>query len=308
MAVHIDVPQPYETVVLEMRDGAVVRLRRHGRTGGARLALSHGNGLAIDAYYPFWGLLTERYDVVLFDMRNHGRNPLHGASGHDWPTFAADMETIWRGIRAHFGAKPIVGVFHSLSAIASLLHVLELGDRWNALVLFDPPIYPRHGHPLEPVEAEHMREMGARARRRPPCYKDPRGLAFQLAARPEFRRWPPGAHELVARATLRYHPERDEWVLACPRELEAHIFETNVDQSIWPRLPELGVPLKLICGDPDLDHQQPPALIGKAIAEELGVEYQAIPGTSHLLQIEEPEACVRAMESFLARQGLADSG
>ncbi len=301
----IEVPEPREAIDLRMHDGAIVRVRRHGRPDGLRLALSHGNGLAIDGYFPFWGLLAQRYDVVVFDMRNHGRNPLHGAAGHEWPAFARDLEGIWHGIRAAFGPKPVVGVFHSLSAIASLMHVLEQGPRWDGLALFDPPLYPRDAHPLQSVEAEHMREMAARARRRPDRYKDPRGLAFQYAARREFRRWVPGAHELLARATLRRDADSDQWVLACPRELEARIFETNVDASIWPRLREVQVPLKLICADPELEHAQPPALIGRAAAGELGLEYEAIPNTTHFLPIEEPAACVRALESFLARHGLS---
>ena len=52
---------------------------------GPRLVLSHGNGLAIDGYLPFWGPLCERYDVILFDFRHHGRNPSNPAWAHDWP-------------------------------------------------------------------------------------------------------------------------------------------------------------------------------------------------------------------------------
>jgi pimeloyl-ACP methyl ester carboxylesterase len=49
----------------------------------------------------------------------------------------------------------------------------------------------------------------------------------------------------------------------------------------------------------------PPALIGRALAKQHGLPYEAIPGTTHFLQIEEPEKCVQAMESFLAPLGLA---
>ena len=100
-----------------MDDGATVRVRRHGNLAGPRLLLSHGNGFAIDAYRPFWSLLMSRWEVVLFDMRNHGQNPLHGASGHTYPQFAADFERLATAIPEAFGRKPTVGVFHSLSAI-----------------------------------------------------------------------------------------------------------------------------------------------------------------------------------------------
>ena len=65
----------YERSTLMMDDGAIIRIRQHGNPDGPRLALSHGNGLAIDGYLPFWGPLRERYELILFDFRNHGQNP-----------------------------------------------------------------------------------------------------------------------------------------------------------------------------------------------------------------------------------------
>jgi hypothetical protein len=55
-----------------MGDGAVIRVRRHGRPAGIRLFLSNTNGFAIDGYYPFWGPLAERFDLIAFDFRNRG--------------------------------------------------------------------------------------------------------------------------------------------------------------------------------------------------------------------------------------------
>jgi len=109
----------------------------------------------------------------------------------------------------------------------------------------------------------------------------------------------------MARATLRYEDRAGEWVLACPRELEARIFETNADPTIWPRMAGFAVPVKLICADPNIEGAGAPALIGQAMAAELSIEYEAIPDTSHFLQIERPAECVRALESFLAKYGLS---
>ena len=299
-AIEFVIPRPHEVVDLTMSDGATIRLRRHGNPERPRIALSHGNGLAIDAYVPFWRLLEKRYDIVLFDVRNHGQNPLHGADGHDYATVARDMEAIWRGIREHFGARPIVAVLHSLSAIAGVMHALDVPGRWDALVLFDPPFFPPESHPLAPLQDANMRKMAARARRRPRRYAAPDELAHQFAARPEFSRWRSGCPELVARATLRPEDSTGQWILACPPELEARMYETNIDATIWPRMAELTVPVKLICGDPELDGQTPAALIGKAMGEDLAIDYEAIPGTTHFLQIERPEACAAALERFLA--------
>ena len=46
--------------------------------------------------------------------------------------------------------------------------------------------------------------------------------------------------------------------------------------------------------------------IGRAIAEETRVEYEAIAHTTHFLQLERPEECVRAMESFLRKHGFIE--
>lgn len=298
------VPEPLAVADLAMADGAVIRLRRHGNPAGPRVALSHGNGLAIDAYLPFWSQLLAGWDVVLFDQRNHGENPPHGAAGHNWDRIACDSVEIFDGIAKAFGAKPVVGAFHSLSAVAAAMATLRFGPRWSQLVLFDPPIFPPLGHRLEAGEREHMRDMAALARRRPERYRDPAEFAAQLAARPSFRHWVPGAHDLFARATLRPDATRGDWVLRCPRELEARIFEKNVDSTVWPRFGALPVPLFLIGADTGVEGQQMPAFLTEALAREHGLPYAMIPDTTHFLEIERPAEALRAMENFLSGQGI----
>jgi pimeloyl-ACP methyl ester carboxylesterase len=302
-ATHATLPKPHAVAEAVMEDGAVIRMRRHGIAEAPRLVLSHGNGLAIDGYFSFWGQLLDRYDVIVYDFRNHGQNPPHHPAHHNWKRFIADDERIWDAIREQWGAKPMAGVFHSLSAVTAVMHTLEKGPRWAPLVLFDPPIHPREGHPLQAVQIFHEGQIAARARRRTERYKSPDDLAQLFAHVPPFKRWRREAYGLMARATLRRDEAAGDWVLACPRELEAHVFESNHDATIWPRMKKLPVPCKLICGDPASEHQQPPALIGRAIAEETAVEYEAIAETTHFLQIERPDECIRAMESFLRRCG-----
>ena len=299
----VSIPRPHGVFDAVMEDGAVIRVRRHGKPGAPRLVLSHGNGLAIDGYFSFWGQLLDRYDVIVYDFRNHGQNPPHHPAHHNWKSFIQDDERVWHAIRERWGAKPAAGVFHSLSAVAAVMHTLKMGRRWDPLVLFDPPIHPREGHPLQEVQIFHEGQIAARARRRTERYKTPEDLAELFTHVQQFKLWRPEAYELMARATLRRDEAAGDWVLACPRELEAHIFESNRDATIWPRMKNLPVPCKLICGDPAHEHKQTPALIGRAIAEETPVEYEAIADTTHFLQIEHPEECIRAMESYLRKHG-----
>ena len=299
------VPAPRAIVDLQMEDGATIRLRRHGNPDGPRLAISHGNGLAVDAYLPFWSLLAPRYDLVLFDMRNHGANPLHGSAGHDYAHFTRDVEAVCQGIARAFGAKKTAGLFHSLSALAAAAGLAEGRSGWDALVLFDPPFAPRPGHPAAAAHAAYMAEMAARARRRPDRYRDPRIFALQLMGGREFGGWVEGAAALFAEATLRPDPGAGDWVLACPKELEARVFETNLDATLWPRLAGRGGRLKLVGADTEHEHAKPTPAIVRDMAAELGIAYEMVPGTTHFLQIERPEACVAAVERFLGPLGLA---
>jgi hypothetical protein len=65
----------------------------------------------------------------------------------------------------------------------------------------------------------------------------------------------------------------------------------------------MPVAVKLICADPGLEDTGPTAMLGRAAAADSGIAYEAIPGTTHFLQIEKPSECIAAMESFLRQQG-----
>jgi len=296
------IPAPNEIFDVHLSDGAIVRLRRHGRPQGRRLVLSHGNGLAIDGYFAFWRHLLNDFDVILLDMRNHGQNPPHPAGEHSWPRFVLDIEELCPAIDAAFGDKPKTGLFHSLSAIASVLHMSRFPGRWQSLILFDPPICPPDGHALRPLEDVHMHELTARALRRPQAYEAPEQLAGQFLKRPEFSRWSQGVAQQIADATLRYDDGERKWVLCCPREYEAEIYRTNRDMAVWRTLSgPLTTPVAIIAADPRLEDQPPPARVCASLAETAGIPYRNIPDTTHFLQVERPELCIEAALEFLAR-------
>ena len=297
------VPEPAARFDAEMADGAVIRVRRHGNPAGPRLVMAHGNGFAIDAYYPFWRLLADRYDLAIYDQRNHGRNPRHGVDGHDVPAFVDDMDRLADLIPAHFGAKPTAGVFHSISAVTAIRHALERGWKWDALALFDPPLIPSPGHRAH--EAARSFELGLAdwAASRPDRFAGAMELAARFARSKSLARWVEGGHALMARAITRPDPAGGV-VLCCPREGESRVYRTNAGLDLCPRLGEIAGPFAFISSDPDAPGALAPGKVGRAMKEDHGIAWTPIPGTSHLLQIERPEACRAALETFLAGQGL----
>ena len=302
----IEVPAPREAFDLAMGDGAVVRVRRHGSASGVRLFVSHGNGFAIDGYYPFWGPLADRFDVIAFDVRNHGQNPRasSGADGHTYAQMTLDLERIVRAVGARWGPRPTVGAFHSLSARTAMKHAIELGFPWAALVLFDPPNVPPPGHPTYAAMDAFERRLADWASGRQDRFADPAELARQYAQTRAHSTWVPGAHALMARSVVRRAADGGGWELCCPRELEASIYLQAMTMNVWPAAGAYGGPVKLIAADPAAPGAPAPAFANRALAEELGYEYEAIPGTGHLLQVQQPEACRRSMLAFLETLGV----
>jgi pimeloyl-ACP methyl ester carboxylesterase len=303
---HLELPTADATFELAMDDGVVLQCRRYGDPDGVRLVVSHGNGFAIDGYLPFWGPLQEYFDLVLFDMRNHGRNAPSGADGHHYAQMARDIESVYQGVEAHLGAKPAVGVFHSMSARAAMKHAVEIGWRWRALVLYDPPNVPPPEHRVYEAMGAFERRLVEFAMSRPDRFRSPDELAEQYASNRGHSRWVPGAHALMARAVLRQDQAGGEWRLACRRELEASIYLAAMTLDLWPPCEAFGGPVKLVGADPEMKGVPPTAHANLALHEEYGYPYEAIPETGHLLQIERPAECIAALTSFLDECGITD--
>lgn len=281
-----------------MADGVRLPVRVYGPPDAPRLVMSHGNGMAIDGYRMFWQPLSDAFQVVVFDVRNHGQSEGGASWRHTWPQFTDDVESLRRAIESALGPAPTVGVFHSLSAVASLLHLRRYGPGFDGLLLFDPPLLAPNGHPLQVLHREEMEQLVARVRRRRVHYRTPDELAAGFARNPAFSRWRADAYLDMARATLRPDTARGGWTLCCPPELEARIYDTNMDPTLWDCIAACPVPIKLVCGDPAVAGAQPSVHIGRAMAADLGFAYERVPHTTHFLQVEDPQACQAVVRRF----------
>ena len=119
-AVVWDIPEPLATFDVPLEDGSVTIVRRHGNPAGPRLVMSHGTGLAIDLYVPFWSAFLDDFDVFVHDIRNHGWNACGPLVNHTIGVFARDHDRILAAVERHCGPRPTIGVYHSLAAIAAL--------------------------------------------------------------------------------------------------------------------------------------------------------------------------------------------
>lgn len=301
---HFELPVPSLTFDVALEDGARIRMRRHGNPDGVRLLLTHGNGFAADAYYPYWQHLLAKFDLLVFDFRNHGQNVPVVPSHHTYEQLTRDLERVLQTVKSTLGEKPTAGLFHSMSGRTAMKHAIEIGWRWNALVLFDPPNVPPPDHPCFAPMAAFEKRLTEWARGRRRRFASIEELAEDYRRSRAAARWVPGAHELMARSVLRRSPDGDGYELVCDPENEATIYAQALSLNLWPRASEFGGPVKLIGCDPAMKGSATgPA--NQALGREGGYDYSFVEGTGHLLQIEKPEECVRLTLEFLGRHGLA---
>ena len=288
-----EIPEPLSVRHARMDDGTNIVLRRHGNRQGPRLVLCHGNGLAIDLYYPFWSLLTASYDLIVYDLRNHGWNEVTAIGEHHIPSLISDHDLIMEAIDRFFGEKPKVGVFHSVSALASLLSPTK-GSVFAGRVLFDAPLC-RPGKTYQEMEEATARN-AALARRRADRFSTREEFSHRLQFASVFSNVVPGVFDLMARTTLRLNPDRGDYELRCPPEYEARIAEHGEIFSVMVDLQDLASPTKVLGADPTIPHSYLPSL---NLAELTTVDYDFLPDASHFLQLEEPEVCALAVQEFL---------
>lgn len=300
---HFELPAPHSTFDVALDDGAKIRVRRHGRADGVRLLLTHGNGFAADAYFPYWQHLLD-FDLLVFDFRNHGQNVPVVPSHHTYEQLVRDLERVIQDVKSRLGEKPTVGLFHSMSGRTAMKHAIEVGWRWDALVLFDPPNVPPPGHPAYDVMAAFEKRLTAFAQGRRRQFGSVEELAEEYRQSRATARWVPGAHELMARSVLRKSPNGDGYELVCDPANEAAIYAQAITLNLWPNAKDFGGPVKLIGCDPSLKGSTTgPA--NQALGTEGGYDYSFVPDSGHLLQIEKPQACVDLTLDFLKRCGLA---
>ncbi len=292
-----NVPDPLATLEVQVDDETVISLRRHGNPEGHRLLICHGNGLAVDLYYPFWSLLTSDYDVIVHDLRNHGWNTVTSAREHTIATFARDHDLILDAIDCNYGKKPMTGVFHSVSALTTLVSPFK-GSRFAALILFDPPLC-KPGASYEEFDAAATRAAGM-ARRRTERFKSREDFVELLGFSPLFYHTVPGTIELVARATTRQSKEGPGYELRCPPAYEAQIVDYASPYAVLVDFAKFHCPIKVIGADPTLPFSYLPTL---DLSDIMSVDYDFLPDATHFLPLEMPEECADIVREFIAETG-----
>ena len=297
-------PSPLSTTAVVLDDHATTSIRQHGNPDGPRLLLSHGNGLAIDFYYPFWSLLEADFELFIYDLRNHGWNELGQEEDHNMFSLVSDVDIILDTIDHCYGVKPVIGVYHSISALISLLFsssvlsstLIKRSRGFDGLILFDPPL---HQPGVSREEFDAAVDKTARMRRNRTARFDSLEQYLELLEYfPAFSRFVPGAKELMADTLLRRENDGIGYELRCPPAYEARIAEYVRAFAEQTDLDELPCPTRIIGADPLLPSSYLPSV---DLSDMLSIDFDFVPDTTHYMQVEQPRACADYVYDFAKR-------
>ena len=300
----MEMPVPHAVLDVPTHDGSLLRVRQHGNRNGPRLFILHGNGFASDAYFPFWQNFTNSFEVVLFDLRNHGHNPQSDASEHTFRNMVRDIQSVVQAADERFGEKTRTGVFHSGAGAIATIGAVEFGTHWDALVLVDPPSIPQPHHPIFAEVTGFEDKLVQFALNRRFRFSHPDELAGEFRRSRANAKWVFGSHELMARSILRKDDNASEYILICDRELEARLYREAYEARVWPKVGDFRGPVLLIGADPEVKSGLSMGLANRVLASEGGFAYATLPGTGHMLQLEQPAAAAKLVLDFFAESAI----
>jgi pimeloyl-ACP methyl ester carboxylesterase len=238
---------------------------------GPRVLLLHPVGLDLTFLQPLAQLLAARHQVMLMDLRGHGRSPLLPlAPGLE--AFADDVHETLAAKR--FAPCAVVG-FSFGGMIAQVLALRHAGDLAALVPCACPGTLTDEGRRV-------ARQRGEDAERG--------GMQSVLEA--TLDRW----FTAPFRASGGDAAARERLLGDEPRGW-AQGWRAIAGIDAIPRLGSVRVPTLCVAGE--LDKSSPPHVV-KAIADAIpGAQFKVLPGAPHMLFIEQPEAVARALLDFL---------
>lgn len=238
----------------------------------------HANGFHARIWDQVIWHLPERR-CIAFDARGHGRSS-KPAPPYAWRSFGADIAALAETL----GLSGAIGVGHSLGGHALTLGAALRPDAFAALLLLDPPIL------VEEVYGQPWEHLGF-VRRRRHQWSSPEEMFERFKKRPPFDSW----NRQVLRDYCDHALQQadDGYVLACPPEVEASIYENShaMESNIHAEIARIEIPVHVVRSgvmedDPRSTRRSltPPQL---ACSFRRGVD-TCLPEYSHFIPMEAP--------------------
>jgi pimeloyl-ACP methyl ester carboxylesterase len=264
---------------------------------GLPVTFLHANGYPPECYRPLISRLSEHYQV--FTMR---QRPL-------WPGSNPDEISDWHPLTDDFlqflddhPYKSLISIGHSVGGIVALRAALKQPNRFRALVLIDPVLFPpivvRSWQVISALGLGYqMHPLVRAARNRRRQFDDLDRVFNGYRRKPVFRYMDDvSLHAYVEGIAC---PAEHGYQLCYSVEWEMHIYATSVkrDMDIWKGLAGLNMPLLIIRGaETDTFWASTARRVHQKAPQARIV---TIPQSTHLVPLERPAEVYQAIQEFL---------
>ncbi len=271
---------------------------------GPPLHFAHANGYPPECYRPLLTGLSAHYHVFAMHQRPLWPD-VQPDSINDWHPLSDDL---FRFLRSTCSVDerdpgPLIGVGHSLGGIVTLRAALRQPERFRALVLIDPVLFPptmiaamRLIRMLSLSYRLHPLVQGALRRRR--VFESREVLLRGYRRKSIFRYLSDASLEAYVEGLTRPRPDGQYELVYSPK-WEARIYITGVwhDTDIWRGLPKLKVPLLIIRGaETDTFWESAARLVKRKLPS---AQIVTIENATHLVPLEQPGKVVEHIRNFL---------
>ena len=264
---------------------------------GAELVFLHANGYPPDCYRPLLSRLAEKYHVMAMVQR-----PLWPESQpediDDWLPLADDF---LRFLDAH-QTGPIICVGHSMGGIALLRAALREPERFKAIVLLDPVLFPPYFSPLwnllyKSGLAYRLHPLVTTTRKRRREFDDLGRLFNGFRRKSIFRYMDDEALQAYVEG-IACKTDKGSYQLCYSAEWEVRLYITAVwrDMDIWRGLPKFEVPMLIIRGVETNTFWERTGTLVKQKQPKVRVE--ALERSTHLVPLERPSEVANLIQSF----------
>lgn len=250
--------------------GAVTAVRA-GR--GRDLVLLHSLLADRHAFDPVLPALTDKFRVTLFNLPG-----FHGSEPAVAPLMDAYVARIEDGFDEFGIEKDAILLGNGFGGTVALAFAIAHADRIGKLVVCDAAAgFPEEGRKAFAAMAQKVSEAGLAAVAE---------IAAKRVYSPAYLAANPGKVE-----------DRKTSLLAVDAKAFQHACTILQKADYVPLLHKLNVPTLVVCGEHD---QATPAALNKVIAEKVpGAKYAELPGCGHCPPLEQPEAFLKAIKSFI---------
>jgi pimeloyl-ACP methyl ester carboxylesterase len=264
---------------------------------GTPAHLLHANGFCAGTYAPFVRYLTGNFKIVASDVRGHGDSLNFNTSRiSHWQLFAKDLCAV---ISATL-PPPVVGMGHSLGAVATMMAAIERPEMFAGIVMIEPPILPYHTiwllRVMRWLGIEGLIPLAKGARRRRQVFRSKQAALKRFTSnRGLFKKWSPEFIDAYLECGLLQKDARSA-VLKCDPELEAQIYESN-PTHIWRQVPRVACPTLIIRGaQSDILSEETARRLIRLIPD---AQLDTIAGSGHFPPMERPRECAHAITEFM---------